>query len=117
MLAYIGDILIIEPTRTQCKATFDTLLNLQVRVSQFTLKWTKVVYPAHCLIFLELKSTLFTVSSTSKKIMCLSCYPFSGEQAQNVNLPSFTSNDCLASLNGQHILFKGAAHFLDILLP
>lgn len=34
-LAYLDDVLIIEPTQTQCKATFDTLLNLQVRVSQF----------------------------------------------------------------------------------
>ena len=34
-LAYLDDVLIIEPTQTQGKATFDTLLNLLVRVSQF----------------------------------------------------------------------------------
>lgn len=34
-LAHLDDVLIIEPTQTQCKAAFDTLLNLLVRVSQF----------------------------------------------------------------------------------
>ena len=116
-LAYLDDVVIIEPTQTQCKATFDILLNLQVSFSQFhsQLDQSCLLYPMsdfswswnrHC-----------SLSSTSKKIMCLSCYPFSGEQAQTVNVPSFIPNDSLASLDGQHMFFKGAAHFLGILLP
>ena len=51
VLAYLDDFLIIEPTQIQCKAAFDTLLTLLESLG-FTVNWTKVVYPAQCLIFL-----------------------------------------------------------------
>ena len=51
VLAYLDDFLIIEPTQIQCKAAFDTVLTLLESLG-FTVNWTKVVYPAQCLIFL-----------------------------------------------------------------
>ena len=51
VLAYLDDFLVIEPTQIQCKAAFDTLLTLLESLG-FTVNWTKVVYPAQCLIFL-----------------------------------------------------------------
>ena len=50
VLAYLDDFLNIEPTQIQCKAAFDTLLNLLESLG-LTVNWTKVVYPAQCLIF------------------------------------------------------------------
>ena len=46
VLAYLDDVLIIEPTQRLCKVTFDTLS------LGFTVNWSKVVYTAQCLIFL-----------------------------------------------------------------
>ena len=51
VVAYLDDFLIIEPTQMQCKAAFDTLLNLLESLG-FTVNWTKVAYAAQCLIFL-----------------------------------------------------------------
>ena len=51
VLAYPDDFLVIEPTQIQCKAAFDTLLTLLESLG-FTVNWTKVAYPAQCLIFL-----------------------------------------------------------------
>ena len=47
VLAYLDDFVIIEPTQSLCKVTFDTLS------LGFTVNWSKVVYSAQCLIFLE----------------------------------------------------------------
>ena len=51
MLAYLDDFLIIEPTQLQCKAAFDILLSLLESLG-FTVNWTKVIFPAQCLVFL-----------------------------------------------------------------
>ena len=49
VLAYLDDFVIIEPTQSLCKVTFDTLS------LGFTVNWSKVVYSAQCLIFLEVE--------------------------------------------------------------
>ena len=49
--AYLDDFLVIDPTQLRCKVAFDTLLNLLESLG-FTINWSKVVYPAQCLIFL-----------------------------------------------------------------
>ena len=54
VLAYLDDFLVIEPTQIHCKAAFDTLLTLLESLG-FTVNWTKVVYPAQCLIFLGIE--------------------------------------------------------------
>ena len=51
VLEYLDGFLIIEPTQLQCKAAFDTLLNLLESLG-FTVNWSKVVYPAQCLVCL-----------------------------------------------------------------
>ena len=71
VLAYLDDFLFIEPTQRLCKGNFWHPVSRLPAVN-----WSKVVYTAQCLIFLELKSTLFSLSSVSQTIVCL-CYPFS----------------------------------------
>jgi len=85
VLAYLDDFLIIEPTQLQCKAAFDILLNLLESLG-FTINWTKVVFPAQCLVFLgveidtvkrelrlpedRVSELLFVLKETSSKRKC-----------------------------------------------
>ena len=54
VLAYLDDFLIIEPTQLHCRATFDMLVSLLESLG-FSINWTKVVYPVHCLTFLRVE--------------------------------------------------------------
>ena len=110
VLAYLEDFLIIEPTQLQCKAAFDILLNLLESLG-FTVNWTKVVFPAQCLVFLGVEIDTF------KYELPLSEDRVSMKPVENVNAPSFTSNDSLTSSIGQHVLFEGAARFSGVLSP
>ena len=116
VLACLDDVLNIESTQIQCKAAFDTLLTLLESLG-FTVNWTKVVYPAQCLIFLgvEIDTVLCELRLSEDRVSEL--LSLLKGQAQNVSLPNFTSNDFLANLIGQHVLFEGAAHFFGVLLP
>ena len=47
--AYLDEFVIIKPIQSLCKVTFDTLS------LGFTVNWSKIVYSAQCLIFLEVE--------------------------------------------------------------
>ena len=51
LLAYLDDFLIIKPTQLRCRAAFDMLVSLLESLG-FTIKWTKIFYPAQWLTFL-----------------------------------------------------------------
>ena len=68
VLAYLDDVLIIEPTQRLCKVTFDTLS------LGFTVNWSKVVYTAQCLIFLgfEIDTVQFELRLSDDRVSELS---------------------------------------------
>ena len=105
VLAYLDDVLIIEPTQRLCKVTFDTLS------LGFTVSWSiKVVYTAQCLSFLgfEIDTVQFELLLSDYRVSDLSL------------LKVTSSKRIFTKLHLQRLLFKlnlaaqivrGGAHF------
>ena len=110
VLAYLDDVLIIEPTQRLCKVTFDTLS------LGFTVNWSKVVYTAQCLIFLgfEIDTVQFELRLSDDRVSELSLLKVTSSKRIFTKLHL---QRLLCKLNLAARVVRGGAHFRGVLLP
>ena len=105
VLAYLDDVLIIEPTQRLCKVTFDTLS------LGFTVSWSiKVVYTAQCLSFLgfEIDTVQFELRLSDYRVSDLSLLKVTSSKRIFTKLHL---QRLLCKLNLAARIVRGGAHF------